>query len=284
VEEPSLKGCWAKFCWADGHLKALQEKIRSGEDVDLPATTSDFYPQANIHAIRIKVPRYPVLWSVMLGNIVHNLRSALDHLVTQLVIANGRKPRTGMGGNQFPIFSVEPKKGFDASTRGGKLAGVSTPHRAIIQELQPFEYERLHGLPMADYALLVLANLSNIDKHTMLHPTLGKLQTKITEGQLGLTEDLGGIVHAWAAPIETNLHDGAVIASFEFERTRPDAKVAMEVDAEVEVFVEGIMPIIGGCKSMLATIDCILRYFETEMGLPSGQPEDPFYREEWRPD
>jgi hypothetical protein len=39
---------------------------------------------------------------VILGEIIHDLRSSLDHVVWQLVIANGSLPGYW---NQFPIFS-----------------------------------------------------------------------------------------------------------------------------------------------------------------------------------
>src|ERR1700686_1049777 len=44
--------------------------------------------------------------SALVGDLVHNLRSALDHLACGLVMARTQKScPTGPGGTQFPIFT-----------------------------------------------------------------------------------------------------------------------------------------------------------------------------------
>jgi hypothetical protein len=48
-------------------------------------------------------PDPPLEMAVLRGDLVHNLRSALDHLANTLVVANGGVPKEGQGGTQFPI-------------------------------------------------------------------------------------------------------------------------------------------------------------------------------------
>src|ERR1700687_47569 len=43
----------------------------------------------------------PARWGCIVGEVVHNLRSALDHLAWQLVLANGGTPNRA---TEFPIF------------------------------------------------------------------------------------------------------------------------------------------------------------------------------------
>ena len=50
----------------------------------------------------------PVRWGVMAGEIVHHLRSALDHLAWQLVLDGGGTPKKGAGGTGSP-FSEPPR-------------------------------------------------------------------------------------------------------------------------------------------------------------------------------
>src|SRR5262245_55828519 len=83
--------------------------------------------------------RHPVdlMLSVIAGEIVHDMRSALDHLVWELVIKEtGAPPTTNK--TQFPIFIT--REGYD-SKRGERslLHGVGTRAKAIIRSLQPFE-------------------------------------------------------------------------------------------------------------------------------------------------
>jgi len=111
------------------------------------------------------------LWGVMLGDGLHNLRSALDHLIYQLVLLDSGKP--GTGENAYPIsdtgknyWSVGAKG--QESTRERRLRGVSDAHKAIIDETQPY---RARVPPGAAYALSALRDLSNHDKHRLLHVT-----------------------------------------------------------------------------------------------------------------
>ena len=49
-------------------------------------------------------PSLPIDYSITVGQIAYNPRSALDHLVWQLILANGKK--TG-NRNEFPILDLE---------------------------------------------------------------------------------------------------------------------------------------------------------------------------------
>lgn len=69
----------------------------------------------------------PLLCSVICGDAIHNLRSALDHLVWQLVLAEGNKPDRW---NQFPIYA-DPDD-FDRLVRFPKR-----PERAPLHGIAP---------------------------------------------------------------------------------------------------------------------------------------------------
>src|SRR5262249_8578453 len=84
-----------------------------------------------------------VRWGVMVGEVFHNLRSALDHTITDLTIAEGGQP---LAGTEFPIFEDEAKyselaKDGTPTRRSGlyKIRGVSDQAKAIIYGLQPFD-------------------------------------------------------------------------------------------------------------------------------------------------
>lgn len=102
--------------------------------------------------------------SVIAGDVVHNLRSALDQMVCGLVRANGKQVRTGNG---FPIMGSE--KSFDEACVG-KLKNVSAKADRFIRRLKPYR-------GAAD-AFWMLAELDNLDKHNSIVPVLiGKAQT-----------------------------------------------------------------------------------------------------------
>lgn len=62
----------------------------------------------------------PIEWSVIAGEIVHDLRSALEHLVWQLVEATGGKPSTS---NHWPVAATKQQFVRQAERRRGYLMG-----------------------------------------------------------------------------------------------------------------------------------------------------------------
>lgn len=101
---------------------------------------------------------------LVFGDFLHNLRSALDNLIWQLVIFNGHAPSGGTGGNAFPICSSWPRF-VDSMFR---LRGVSLEHVAFIEALQPYSgrNESVHK------ALRIVHSLSNVDKHQIVHQSI----------------------------------------------------------------------------------------------------------------
>ena len=111
----------------------------------------------------------PTRLGVILGDVVHNARSALDHLVWQLVLHNECTPHSR---TSFPI-AIEADWWEQNVAPGGKrrrlspLEGVSADHVATIEALQPY---RLGSTADAStHRLAVLNRLWNTDKHRTAH-------------------------------------------------------------------------------------------------------------------
>lgn len=177
--EPSLEGCREKQRRGMKHLQDLDSAIADwvGEPGVEPKPyriSSEFRPDSREYVFTgqlLKPLDDLLLWGVMFGDAMHNLRSALDHLVCQLVLLNTGKRATGE--NQFPICDTGAaywsagSKG-QASTRERRLRGVSDAHKALIDEMQPY---RTRIPPGAIHALSALRDLSNHDKHRLIHLT-----------------------------------------------------------------------------------------------------------------
>lgn len=58
----------------------------------------------------LELAELPVSVSVILGDVVHNLRGALDHLAWQIVASTGRNPSTS---TYFPICKTADCRNFD---------------------------------------------------------------------------------------------------------------------------------------------------------------------------
>lgn len=101
-------------------------------------------------------------FSVVAGEIIHHLRSSLDHLVWQLIIANGQDPSSFTYPlPEFPIFSRQDKY---ESSGVAKIKGVSKSAMAIIQSHQPYNGGDYRG----NY-LWIIHEMNNADKHRLLN-------------------------------------------------------------------------------------------------------------------
>jgi hypothetical protein len=157
-----LEGVRLKIDRAEFHRNALEAECIAWTN-GLRATVAHEHDEVTRwHSLVVKVdppwPDPPLNWGVIVGDLVHNLRCALDHTIWQLVIANGNTPD---GGNQFPIYTHAP----DAKAYDARVKGISAGAEAIVASLQPY----LRTNPPKPEPLGVLADLSNIDKHRSIH-------------------------------------------------------------------------------------------------------------------
>jgi hypothetical protein len=143
ADDDPLLGCRLKLQQAWRHRQTLGEAIRTEWRADDPP---------------------PLRFGVILGDWLHNLRCALDHVIWQLVLLNGKKPTRS---NAFPIRDT--KTGFD-NTVPRELRGLTASQRRLVEEFQPY---RLAGDPK-QHSLAVLRDLSNIDKHRFVHVTTAR--------------------------------------------------------------------------------------------------------------
>jgi hypothetical protein len=105
--------------------------------------------------------------SLLIGDCLHNMRSALDNLVYDLAIAHRGSPlsKSIARDSQFPIFKDCGKfisKGMD------QIRGIHPDAKTLFKDLQPYQ----RGDKFAYHRLWMLRELSNADKHRLLHPTL----------------------------------------------------------------------------------------------------------------
>ena len=95
---PDFSGCWAKLQRAREHRNSLEAKIGPLflGDANQVRIIGKLDPQTHYHVFRVAaIPEFPLLYfGVLIGDVVHNLRSVLDNLVWQLVLhkTGGQSP------------------------------------------------------------------------------------------------------------------------------------------------------------------------------------------------
>lgn len=98
------------------------------------------------------------------GDVIHNLRSALDHLVYALVVANGIDP-TGKRAIAFPIHDDAASY---VARSGGQIKLASQSAITAINATEPYQGGRgealwlLHYLDIADKHHALLTSLVNV--------------------------------------------------------------------------------------------------------------------------
>jgi hypothetical protein len=154
---------------AQAHAEALNEEIDAWLDrhpYELFGEYEPGPPEYYVFKVRFFEP-IPATWGILLGDFAHNARSALDHLVEALIVAN-----TGMEGSkksQFPIV-MNP---CEWKRQLSRLKGVSARHISIINALQPYQRTDSQGwhsgVIAIDDPLALLNRMSNVDKHRVLN-------------------------------------------------------------------------------------------------------------------
>ena len=98
----SLVGIHAKLSRVENQMKGITNESQGLCAEVGKAITREVSEDGSkqVWVYRGETPDAPIEWSIILGEILYNLRSALDHLVWQLVLANGQTPGRH---NEFPI-------------------------------------------------------------------------------------------------------------------------------------------------------------------------------------
>ena len=151
----TLEGVNAKIQRAQDEIERLAKDIADSCEAQRALFSEELRPDVGdkIWVFRGETPIVPIEYSVRLGEIVYNLRSALDQLVWQLVHANYKTPGRH---NEFPILDDESR--FNEVVKS-KLKGVSQGSSTKIKEMQPF-------CENDEWSVLkTLHSLCNIDKH-----------------------------------------------------------------------------------------------------------------------
>jgi len=226
VDHP-LDGCRAKLDRAHAHLRTLDAQIPAFLDSKPHVYRGEIDREASRYRVRVYIRRQPPLrWSAIVGDLVHNLRSALDHLVWQLVILNGSTPGDN---HQFPILSSPQPKKFARLT-----AEVSPLAAAVIERVQPYN----GGDGVDAHTLTALRELSNEDKHRVILPTATAIPVdalkKRGSFELMAARDVGEI-EGMEVVGDKPLKNGEEVMSAAIEITGPNPEIQMKGDLPFDV-------------------------------------------------
>lgn len=215
----SIDGINAKIARAREHHLRLDDELHAYLDSDPLALRKQVENDGTIALFLDVTTPPPLTLSVLVGEIVQQLRSAVDHIAWALVTAaGGSADRT-----VFPVCTTEPEKGVRV------IGGVGEEALARIRDAQPFSSV---GDP-AVHPLHVLHRLANVDKHRTLHLTV----LQAYDAQVFASDPVSGALvggQLTAGP----LRDGDVLGIFRFSGD--------DVPVDTEVLAGGLTYLVFG--------------------------------------
>jgi hypothetical protein len=150
------------------HLENLEEILDAWLDENPYKTWSEPDADSTKKLLWVEVVKPPPSaeeLSPIIGDCIHNLRSALDNLAFELALAHTGASLSSKieGDSGFPILRIE-----DSAKLDKMLKGVHPDAKAIIEGLQPYNrWKRATNDP-----LWLLNKLDVEDKHRLPHVTL----------------------------------------------------------------------------------------------------------------
>jgi hypothetical protein len=284
-----LAGCEAKFWRAHNHFEILQDEIGAvygtGE-VQFMALRGELKPDTeNVFRYVIGDVIDPDLrFATMIGDIVHNLRSALDHLVFELAFL-GTRGKVIPGKVAYP--ASETRANWNSShVQKVMPKGVLKKHRTMIYRTQPCyrrndaaadaAVRRRRPRPLAD-----LDKLWNHDKHRMLQPvhiTPLNMHFRVAEirdceitGQPRLSRQVFG----------TPLEKDTELLTIPIRKTGIDPYVGVDFDGEGEISFRNRLPVRDGLAGIGTAVETILAWFTPEFETPAARKLWGLSRQGW---
>lgn len=174
-----LDGPKRKLARAADHLQAFNTAVQLWYDSKPLQEKGRFNADKSSYVYTFEAAAVPVDIGVLAGDVLHNFRSCLDHIVWQLALLTTDTPykRTA-----FPIFLSDN----DTSKRqiNDVLQNVPDEARMVIESLQPYKWQGI--IKPSAHGLWLLHQLSNADKHQIV--TIGGAIMEIAF-KTGMKED-----------------------------------------------------------------------------------------------
>jgi hypothetical protein len=214
---------------------------------------------------------------VLIGDFLHNLRSALDNLAFALATTYTQPlPDEITAGSEFPVFGDENGEGsarFHRLRSKGSLKGTPAPAsgldkirgwhpdaQTVVERLQPYNRENSY----LDDPLWILHVLDRIDKHRLVH-TASAASAGILWHIAGDNHERGpkdvrcigpGLIRSFGGPVGT---DTPISDIWGIHPIDPSADVDMEIDPAPEIAFAPDTPIVGR-KLVMVTLAELYNY------------------------
>lgn len=259
---PGMDDAWVRVNRAKANYARLKGEIAEfwRDHPDMATVGVEHDGKGNVRLVARIGTRPPHDWGLASGDILVDLRCALDYAVYALAIRHGGiDPPNSADKLEFPICDTDTR--WAEAIGRHKLDGLSDEAIRWIDAQQP--YQRGNGGPTS--FLRVLEELVGINKHRFVYVAWCKLES--------LTLPMSGegfrIEDFVAFQIPGELEDGTVLATFRLVATQPKAQIQLKPSLTTYIAIE---PTTKGWLDLAATLSgfvgTIERYIREMEALP----------------
>ncbi len=242
-----------KLQWAEHHFQTLEDQISAWQESGGYGLVAEFDPKTEEHTVWLKAETPPPVLPLIIGDALHEMRSALDQLAYALAETFSILLEPAVAKRvEFPIFG---DREMSAKERDSKLGALDPGAAAVIEGLQPCR----RGDRYAEDALWHLHELANTDRHRLLHLTFARW------GGFGLGGSNLRIQTISGGIIGPTLEHGAELGRFKITPIDPSQPVHMNLDTPPGIaFQEGFL----AGKPVLDTLRGIHEHITTNVVPP----------------
>ncbi len=271
-----LAGCEEKLWRAQEHFELLQEEIARLGKVQLATFRTEPKPDTEntLWTVVDSITQPDLRLATILGDVIHNLRSSLDHLVFELAFL-------GVRGKKIPDKTAFPasltRANWESShVQDTLLEGLLKKHRAMLYRAQPCyrkrdsascrAKERRKRNPIAD-----LHNLWNEDKHRMIQPVvLAPNEMKPTLGPWHNCRPAGvPIINLdfLGQPVKPETE----VLTIPVKVTGDNPSVQVKIEIGGQISLRNGFPVINAMTAIGGWVQAILMAFEPVFEAPHAQ-------------
>jgi hypothetical protein len=162
--DSEIKNCWLKIGRAEEHAKIIGDEISFWTNAKLYVLTHNRDAEGYFHHVSVDFTVAPERerWSLIFGDCIHNLRSALDHFVYAVAVHQTKiDPPADKRILQFPITN-SPENFVGQEFR---IKSLSPAVGTSIEGVQPYNRRHASLPPM----LALVRDFDDLDKHRLLN-------------------------------------------------------------------------------------------------------------------
>jgi hypothetical protein len=263
-----LYGCWAKIERASENIKNLEAEIAAFVQPDPYIVAGNVNHQTKECTFVANAKIIPLRFSVLTGEIIHHLRSSLDHLIWALALQSHDTPHPNIA---FPICRTE--ENFNAAIKAKKIKGISESAQAIIESLQPYRDTNWRNT-VSDNPLRIIHEFSNTDKHRLLAVVVSAAHIRneiYFSGKIADTIIARVEPEQWADLLLRTEPDGTKILTIRFKTMHPELQVnaCFRHQVAFEQFgTHEIEPVIPGLIHLRDETIKAIKLFNGEFRIP----------------